>query len=304
MASAVPNRTSLDYLDYLMQQERLITLPLRTVAELLLTAVVLTRPTQPALLDLLYVSWVVTAIHLPWSLGWLRRDNVRQLYLGVALIDTLLLSSAIALTGGATSPFLLAIPVQAVRVVKGSFGGRIGHFGLIATLGAGVIALAPWLAFGADAPRGIEVLLALIFIVFFSISLYQLVHYLETLTERRAILVDELHQAHERLAESSSSRIEEAYLQTLEALAAAISLRDNDTEGHSRRVVNYSLLIADQLGLDPEERKALHWGALLHDLGKLGVPDSILRKPGPLDEREWRIMRKHPVMGYEQLKHV
>src|SRR5581483_12281328 len=92
------------------------------------------------------------------------------------------------------------------------------------------------------------------------------------------------------------------YGATLTALSAALDARDRETEGHSRRVTAYALLLADTLNIqDPRTREAIEWGALLHDVGKIGVPDAILHKPGRLTEEEWGIMRRHPDIGYRIL---
>jgi putative nucleotidyltransferase with HDIG domain len=84
---------------------------------------------------------------------------------------------------------------------------------------------------------------------------------------------------------------------TLISLSKAIDLRDHDTEGHCRRVVEYSLMMGRYLKFDDEELLRLCHGALLHDIGKIGVPDAILHKPGPLTEEEWTVMRTHPHLG-------
>ena len=83
--------------------------------------------------------------------------------------------------------------------------------------------------------------------------------------------------------------------------ARALELRDKETEGHTRRVAAMSVLLAREMGLDPRTRRYIHWGALLHDVGKIGVPDRILHKAGPLDDDEWAIMRRHPEHAYLML---
>jgi len=98
--------------------------------------------------------------------------------------------------------------------------------------------------------------------------------------------------------------LEEAYMATLEALINALDVRDTETEGHSRRVAAYTVAIAKTMGLKGEELTNIERGALLHDIGKIGVPDAILRKRGPLTPEEWRIMRMHPVMGRQILRGV
>lgn len=95
-----------------------------------------------------------------------------------------------------------------------------------------------------------------------------------------------------------------AYDATIEGWAKALELRDRETEGHSERVTALTLLVAQEMGISGEELTHIRWGALLHDIGKLGVPDSILLKPGPLTEEEWAIMRKHPLHAYEMLRNI
>jgi putative nucleotidyltransferase with HDIG domain len=95
-----------------------------------------------------------------------------------------------------------------------------------------------------------------------------------------------------------------AYDQTIEALSYGLDLRDKETEGHSQRVTELTVKIAEKFGIRGEKLRYVKWGALLHDIGKLGVPDSILLKPGPLTEEEWEIMKKHPEYGYNMLKKV
>jgi HD-GYP domain-containing protein (c-di-GMP phosphodiesterase class II) len=112
------------------------------------------------------------------------------------------------------------------------------------------------------------------------------------------------------IADSAALSIENARLYaelsasydgTLDALTAALDLRDRETEGHSRRVVEYTARLAHQIGLPEPEIRSICRGALIHDIGKIGVPDAILLKPGPLDPDERRIIEKHPLAGYEML---
>jgi putative nucleotidyltransferase with HDIG domain len=83
--------------------------------------------------------------------------------------------------------------------------------------------------------------------------------------------------------------------------ARALDLRDKETEGHSQRVTRMTVRLAQALGVPEADIVQMRRGALLHDIGKLGIPDAILQKPGPLDENEWVVMRKHPVYAYEML---
>ena len=114
----------------------------------------------------------------------------------------------------------------------------------------------------------------------------------------------------EQLADSAALAIENAQLYaqlqqnyegTLDALAGALDLRDNETQGHSRRVTEYTLLLAQHVGLAADELDDVRRGALLHDLGKIGVPDRILHKPGPLEADERKDMERHPSLGFEML---
>jgi putative nucleotidyltransferase with HDIG domain len=98
--------------------------------------------------------------------------------------------------------------------------------------------------------------------------------------------------------------LENAYRSTLRALTAALETRDAETHGHSERVVTFSLRLGREYGLSPAEMKALEFGSLLHDIGKIGVPDAILRKPAKLTDEEWVRMREHPLHGQQILRGI
>src|SRR6266849_1962186 len=98
--------------------------------------------------------------------------------------------------------------------------------------------------------------------------------------------------------------LEDAYRSTLKALTAALETRDSETHGHSERVVSYSLRLGREYGLNRDEMKALEFGSLLHDIGKIGVPDAILRKPAKLTDEEWVRMREHPLHGQQILRGI
>lgn len=95
-----------------------------------------------------------------------------------------------------------------------------------------------------------------------------------------------------------------AYDSTLEGWAKALELRDKETEGHSERVTSLAIKLAKAVGIHGEALVNLRRGALLHDIGKMGTPDSILHKNGPLDERERQIIQEHPGHAYDMLKHI
>jgi putative nucleotidyltransferase with HDIG domain len=98
--------------------------------------------------------------------------------------------------------------------------------------------------------------------------------------------------------------LENAYRSTLKALTAALEARDAETHGHSERVVTFSLRLGREYGLSAQEMKALEFGSLLHDIGKIGVPDAILRKPAKLTDEEWILMREHPIHGQQILRGI
>ncbi len=104
---------------------------------------------------------------------------------------------------------------------------------------------------------------------------------------------EKLQQAHSKLLE--------AYGATIEGWSHAMDLRDRETEGHSRRVTELALKLARAFGMSDEQLAQIRHGSLLHDMGKLGVPDSILHKPDKLTPEEWNIMRKHPQFAYDML---
>jgi putative nucleotidyltransferase with HDIG domain len=123
--------------------------------------------------------------------------------------------------------------------------------------------------------------------------------FLEMLAGQAAIAIDSA-QLFENL-ESSNSELMMAYEETIEGWSRAMDLRDKETEGHTQRVTELTLRLANSLGVKPGELVHLRRGALLHDIGKMGVPDNILRKPGPLTDEEWVIMHRHPQLAYDML---
>ena len=101
-----------------------------------------------------------------------------------------------------------------------------------------------------------------------------------------------------------AERLESHYTETIEALTSALEARDPYTEAHTGRIRDLALALAFAMKVGPDERKAVHLGALLHDVGKIGVSDAILRKPGPLSDDEWNVMREHPEIGERMLAKV
>jgi HD-GYP domain-containing protein (c-di-GMP phosphodiesterase class II)/putative methionine-R-sulfoxide reductase with GAF domain len=113
--------------------------------------------------------------------------------------------------------------------------------------------------------------------------------------ERAILLVESRRQAQE--IEAAYRELELAYDRTLAALMSALDARDRETEGHSSRVSQLAVRLGESIGLPAAQLKALERGSLLHDIGKIGISDTILHKPGPLNESEWASMRLHPDIG-------
>jgi HD-GYP domain-containing protein (c-di-GMP phosphodiesterase class II) len=126
--------------------------------------------------------------------------------------------------------------------------------------------------------------------------------FLETLAGQAAIAIDNgsLFDSLQR----SNLELTLAYDTTLEGWSRAIDLRDREPEGHTERVTEATLRLGRAMGMGEEELVHVRRGALLHDVGKMGIPDSILLKPGPLTEREWSVMRRHPTIAYELLSPI
>ena len=135
----------------------------------------------------------------------------------------------------------------------------------------------------------------------------------ERALERRQLLIErrEYQMVLEQRVEEATHNLEKAYhqlqhtyQQTLEALGAALDSRDVGTESHSRRVHGYSLALAREHGVPEDGLTDLAHGVLLHDIGKIGIPDAILLKPGGLTPDEWKVMRTHPEIGKRLIEKI
>jgi PAS domain S-box-containing protein len=126
--------------------------------------------------------------------------------------------------------------------------------------------------------------------------------YLEILTGQIAIAVDNASLFKD--LQRSNSELMLAYEATLEGWSAALDLRDRETEGHTQRVTLMTIDLAEAMGLEAEQLVNIRRGALLHDIGKMGVPDHILLKPDKLTEQEWQHMRMHAVYAYNLLSNI
>lgn len=129
-------------------------------------------------------------------------------------------------------------------------------------------------------------------------------HQLIVAKQRYEDQLEELVEQRTKELDRALNSLEDAYRSTLRALTSALEARDSETHGHSERVVTYSLRLGREYGLTGDKLKALEFGSLLHDIGKIGVPDSILRKPGKLTEAEWEKMREHPLHGQQILRGI
>ncbi|HEX6033693.1 MAG TPA: HD domain-containing phosphohydrolase, partial [Anaerolineales bacterium] len=128
------------------------------------------------------------------------------------------------------------------------------------------------------------------------------IDYFETLATQAAIAIESA-SLFENL-QRTNMELMLAYDATIEGWSRALDLRDRETEGHTQRVTDMVLRLAEKLGMSDPEKVDLRRGALLHDIGKMGVPDSILLKSGPLSESEWEIMRQHPSYAFQMLSPI
>src|SRR5688500_13888279 len=105
----------------------------------------------------------------------------------------------------------------------------------------------------------------------------------------------------QRTAKFLERRLEDQTVAAVEAMADTIDMRDHYTFEHSRRVAHYAVCLGEQLGVSAKELETIRLAARVHDLGKIGVPDDVLRKPGPLTPHEWELMERHVQIGYDIL---
>lgn len=120
----------------------------------------------------------------------------------------------------------------------------------------------------------------------------------------RQELVTTIRSRLERSQQLLLAQLRQSYQSSLIMLANAIELRDLYTRGHVERVRYYATIIGEEMGLPVSLSNQLHFGSILHDIGKIHIPESILRKPGPLDDSEWAVMKRHPMMGVELVKDI
>jgi diguanylate cyclase (GGDEF)-like protein/PAS domain S-box-containing protein len=126
--------------------------------------------------------------------------------------------------------------------------------------------------------------------------------FLDALAGQAAIAAENAHLL--QALEQSNRELATSYDATIEGWARALDLRDRETEGHSRRVTEMTVHLARIMGIAAADLVHVRRGALLHDIGKMGIPDCILLKPGPLSDEEWEVMKRHPGYAYEWLSSI
>jgi HD-GYP domain-containing protein (c-di-GMP phosphodiesterase class II) len=126
--------------------------------------------------------------------------------------------------------------------------------------------------------------------------------FLETISSQIALAVQNMlyfESMHHSLV-----NLEKAYDKTIEGWSKAMDLRDRETEDHAQRITLITLELARRFGFNEEDLRYVRWGAQLHDMGKLGIPDEILLKPGKLTPEEWTVMRRHPQFAFDMLQSI
>lgn len=126
--------------------------------------------------------------------------------------------------------------------------------------------------------------------------------FLETLAEQAAIAIDNTELF--KNLQQRNAELTLAYDATIEGWSYALDLRDKETEGHTKRVTDMTFKLGKKLGLQDSQLTYARWGALLHDIGKMGIPDAILQKPDKLSDKEWEIMKLHPVFARNMLERI
>jgi diguanylate cyclase (GGDEF)-like protein/putative nucleotidyltransferase with HDIG domain len=226
------------------------------------------------------IEWAITALAfaggiLCWVLPWQRFPSRR--FLPIVFGGVVMLAVSLAATGGMHSHLL---PLFMVLVV---FTASLFEFRVAAVvlLLAVAVVTAPLVnSWDGQYARSIVILVASMVICTYVPSMV-----------RKALGRENV------LASARELELERSYLATIEALAAALDAKDRHTEAHSRETAALARAVGQRVGLKDEALRFLEYGALLHDIGKIGIPGYILNKPGPLDPEETAIMREHPVIG-------
>jgi|SRR6266540_457855 len=239
---------------------------------------------------------------------------------GQFMIATYLASSTYLALGGLVPPGALVPTLLAVAT------SAVVYFLVGSTLTAGVIALTStnrfvdvwrqnfaWMPLNylatavngaalALAYQALGVVGALIFVLPLTIAWYSFQLYVTKSTQLRA-RNQELTQMNDNL-QRTTSRLEESHVSVIAALLGSLAAKDRYTQGHSAATMHHAIAVANSLGLGPDEVAAVNLGALFHDIGKIGIPENILRKPTQLTDEEWAEMKTHPIIGANLLGEV
>src|SRR2546425_6781544 len=227
------------------------------------------------------IEWIITGpavapVSFAWFWPWPAPPAER--FLPVVFGGLLLNAVCLAATGGVHShvmPMLMVIVVFSASLFK--FRAAVAILVLTALVASLPLLLQGWNGYYA---RTLLVLLASMVVCGFVPS-----------------MVAAALRKENRLVERQRDELEGSYLATIAALAAALDAKDRHTEAHSRETAALARAVGRRLGLKDDDLRFLEYSALLHDVGKIGVPGCILNKPGPLDYDEAAIMREHPVIG-------
>ncbi len=227
----------------------------------------------------------MTKRHSRWraSLGWIGKTKVTTIWIAVVTASLFLAVTVYeALTYGLSAMLtqLVYLPILLAAAVLGLRGGTVVGLLIAVTMG-------PIAALGPGEGRGEGLWWA-------KSSLYLLF----------GITVGALFQSVDnrlRRVEQRANRLSEMYTKTLSSLAHTVEVRDRHTQGHSERVARNAMVLGREVGFSERHLELLYWSALLHDLGKIAIPDYILLKDGPLTKREYDEVKQHPVYGAELL---
>lgn len=217
-----------------------------------------------------------------------RQDLARR------LLATLILACAtfsLATGDGLQDPAEVAYPI--IVILGGMLGGKRSLPVIVAVTIGSLAAVTWWTIAHQSGPERAETLERFLVVTILIAAAAMVVW----------ISMDNTGRNIERIRRSEA-RVWRAYEDTLEAWARALEYRDRETEGHSRRVTELSMELASVLGVSGDEMTSIRWGSLLHDVGKLAIPDAVLLKPGPLTPDERAQMERHPVYAREMLSRI
>jgi putative nucleotidyltransferase with HDIG domain len=244
-----------------------------------------------------------------FALAWLimRTGRVRAASWLLATTLWLILLSAVLVSGGAKSPILGGF--VAAILFSGMLLGWRGGVVYAALSSAAGFAIAGAQQAGASLPALItysetsRVLVASAYFAFVIVLLYLATENLNQALERARCELEERERA-EAEVRRLHTELQASYNNTLEGWALTLELRDKETTGHSRRVTELAVALGRRLGVSEEALEHLRRGALLHDIGKMAISNTIIQKAGPLTEEEWLVMRKHPEIARSLLANI